>query len=241
MAKMDSDFSISSKGKEHLEDLTSKVLMSGGDNGVTVAEHYTPPLVAVPTEDSSVESSDMTTLSHSKTKRRRIVSITDSESDFSSGVKKLRIESPIKPNSYIGTLAQPDDASFLNPLHVFVRKQIEVFTATEREISQPAPGRKVAIRLHQVGLRCIHCKTLPSKARVKRSTCYPSSVGRVYHSVSDMKFDHFPSCKGFTNELRVEFDSLKAQNRKPGKETQGYGRSSTSQYYHDSARMMGSN
>jgi hypothetical protein len=238
VAKMDSNFTLYSKGIESLKGAISKAMVRN-ENVATAAEHEMPPSLGAPNEDSSIESSDISNQFHFKTNRRRIVSITDSESDFPHSFKKSRAESPNAIASYVGTLAQPDDASFLNPLHVFVRKQIEVFTATEKEISQPAPGRKVAIRLQQVGLRCIHCKTMPSKSRVKRSTCYPSSVGRVYHSVSDMKFDHFPLCKGFPYELRMEFDSLKADSRKPGKETQVYGRSSTSQYYHDSARRMG--
>jgi hypothetical protein len=100
------------------------------------------------------------------------------------------------PKQQIMLLAQPGDEEALNPLHVFVRQQIEVFTATAEELSQPAPGRKIPIKLHQVGLRCIHCRHFvtggnnntgnngqrqqqPNKKRVKRAVCYPSSVARV--------------------------------------------------------------
>lgn len=66
-------------------------------------------------------------------------------------------------------LAQPTDDQVLSPLHAFVRKQIEVFCATETEVSQPAPGRKHPIQLQQVGLRCIHCSSVPIRKRVKRA------------------------------------------------------------------------
>ena len=98
-------------------------------------------------------------------------------------------------------LAQPGDEEVLSPLHCFVRRQIEVFEATSEELAQPAPGRKVPIKLRQVGLRCIHCtstknllvgnnnnnnnsngKDSPTK-RVKRAVCYPSSVARVSGSL----------------------------------------------------------
>jgi hypothetical protein len=140
-------------------------------------------------------------------------------------------------------LARPNDDMVLSPLHVFVRQQVEVFTATEADISQPAPGRKNRIQLNQVGLRCIHCRDLPPRDRVKRAVCYPSSVGRVYHSVSDMKFDHFSHCKGRSAGVKAKFDELKDDSKvkrhKKSLKTPVYSSSSTAQYYHDSAREMG--
>jgi hypothetical protein len=148
-----------------------------------------------------------------------------------------------RKSSNILLLARPDDDMVLSPLHVFVRQQVEVFTATEADISQPAPGRKNRIQLNQVGLRCIHCRDLPPRDRVKRAVCYPSSVGRVYHSVSDMKFDHFSHCKGRSVEVKTKFDELKDDSKqkrhKKSLKTPVYSSSSTAQYYHDSAREMG--
>lgn len=143
-------------------------------------------------------------------------------------------------------LAQPNDEDVLSPLHVFIRKQIEVFRATEIEIAQPAPGRKIPIQLDQVGLRCIHCRHLPPRERVKRGVCYPSCVGRVYNSVSDMKFDHFNNCACLPEDVRARLNELKEQDKsskksgnknKSSKPTGKF--SSTAHYYHDSARQMG--
>ena len=61
-----------------------------------------------------------------------------------------------------------DSALPLKPLHAFIRQQIEVFSATPLELNQPAPGRKQAIQLGQVGIRCRHCSHLPVRNRVKR-------------------------------------------------------------------------
>lgn len=140
-------------------------------------------------------------------------------------------------------LASSTDHAVLSPLHAFVRQQIEVFTATEKDISQPAPGRKNPVSLHQVGLRCIHCRHLPSKEKVKRAVCYPSTVGRVYNSVSDMKFDHFSNCRSLPPPLRQRFNQLKDEkkqkrDKKASAKDTGCS-SSTAQYYHDSAREMG--
>jgi hypothetical protein len=149
---------------------------------------------------------------------------------------------PIAMESRVLTMSE--DADVLNALHLFIRAQIEVFTATPSDIALPAPGRKIPIQLHQVGLRCIHCRHLPARNRVKRAVCYPSSVGRVYNSVSDMKFDHFNNCRGFPPGLRSKLKELmldtkkKVEVRKPVRRSAGCS-SSTAQYYHDAARKMG--
>ena len=171
--------------------------------------------------------------------------ISDSDSDraaqdgsmVTSSSKKRKVV-PGCRSSAPRLLGGPEDSVVLNPLHVFVRMQVEVFTATPHDIARPAPGRKNAIHLHQVGLRCIHCKGLPSRDRVKRAVCYPSSVGRVYHSASDMKFDHFTNCRGLSPKLRETFEFLKSQCKRRG-ERGSRTHSSTAQYYHDSARLMG--
>ena len=99
-------------------------------------------------------------------------------------------------------LGTETDRQYLNPLHCFVRRNVEVFVATDDDITAPSPGRKVRVGVGQVGIRCIHCAKLPSKDRVKRAVCYPPSVSAIYHSVSNMKFDHFGSCRGLPEEAR---------------------------------------
>jgi len=164
-------------------------------------------------------------------------------------IKKMKASHDL-PRGNTSLLAFSDDAAVLNPLHVFCRMQIEVFKATPADMAQPAPGRKNPIKLNQVGLRCIHCKHLPPRDRVKRAVCYPSSVRRVYHSVSDMKFDHFSNCRGMSGELRGKLETLKKQGKRHGahKQKNAVGSSkssgtsssvSTAEYYHDCAVKMG--
>jgi Fe-S cluster biosynthesis and repair protein YggX len=181
---------------------------------------------------------------------RRKISVDDNDDGQPSRcIKRLKKSTdshestaPLQSQETLILLAQKEDKTHINALHIFIREQIEVFCATATEIEQPAPGRKVPIQLSQVGLRCIHCRCLPSNKRAKRAICYPSSVGRVYNSVSDMKFDHFPNCKLMPEPLRDIFVQLKGENKtkppsKPGKAPGTY--FSTSQYYHDSAQRMG--
>lgn len=159
------------------------------------------------------------------------------------GAKKPRtvsIASTDKPTASSFLLACPEDSQYLNPLHCFVRRNIEVFVATAKDIAAPCPGRKNAVTPGQVGLRCIHCRNIYSRNRTKRALCYPSSVSRVYHCVSDMKFDHFANCKYLPQKEREAFDQLKANcsSKKRGKKV-GLGSFNTARYYHNSATQLG--
>jgi len=156
-------------------------------------------------------------------------------------------------------LTLPEDEAVLSPLHAFVRRQIEIFVAGPEDLAEPAPGRKNSIRLNQVGLRCIHCRHLPCRERVKRAVFYPSSVRRVYSSVSDFKLDHLKTCPCVTPDVRAELIRLKEDGRKSdihskktktsrGNKSQNNKKaaakllgcsSSTAQYYHDAARKIG--
>lgn len=148
-------------------------------------------------------------------------------------------------------LASPEDAGVLNPLHCFVRKHVELFEADAEALSAPAPGRKVRVTLGQVGIRCVHCakKNVPAKERIKRAVCYPPSIDGIYHSVSNMKFDHFGICPNLPAEAKAELAALRTPasgRRQASKSTKGSGKRSsgssntnTGHYYRDSAIAKG--
>jgi len=113
-------------------------------------------------------------------------------------------------------LAQSSDVDYLSPIHCLIRRNIEVFVATEQNIAEPAPGRKKKIHVGHVGLRCIHCGVQPPNHRAKRAVVFPSSIGRIYSQVSDMKADHFELCRYTPNSLKEELQRLKGdRNRSP--------------------------
>jgi hypothetical protein len=170
------------------------------------------------------------------------------------GTKELRLHEDSLDHEQIDlllksgscSLESPLDSKYLNPLHCFVRQQIELFVAMDKDISAPAPGRKTRVVLGQVGLRCRHCVHLPPKDRVKRSICYPASVSGIYHSVSNMKFDHFGKCKGLPEQERERFNALREASAQQGRRSaitgapkKGPTSSSTAQYYLDSALRLG--
>jgi hypothetical protein len=141
------------------------------------------------------------------------------------------------------SLATSMDKDFLNPLHCFVRRNVEFFVATKNDVSAPSPGRKVRVDIGQVGIRCIHCAKAPKKNRIKRAVCYPPSISGIYHCISNMKFDHFGSCMNLPEQLRVEFSDLRYNyNRRNSSVTNNGPQTmscSTAQYYHDSAIRLG--
>mmetsp|Transcript_7672 Transcript_7672/g.13927 ORF Transcript_7672/g.13927 Transcript_7672/m.13927 type:complete len:1176 (+) Transcript_7672:1-3528(+) len=136
----------------------------------------------------------------------------------------------VDKNGPIKLLALPEDRISLSETLCIVRENIEVFTATVEDVEAPAPGRKHAVTVGQVGLRCIHCRhTTRSSERVKRAVCYPSSIKRIYRTVIDMKLDHFLHCKFVPQHLKDTLTALKANNtRSTGTTMQYFIRAATS-------------
>lgn len=129
-------------------------------------------------------------------------------------------------------LAQPQDRIALSETLCVIRENIEVFVANVKDVEAPAPGRKHPVVVGQVGLRCIHCSHAKKHSdKVKRATCYPSSIKRIYRTVIDMKLDHFCHCPFVPLHLKQRLEELKATN------TRSTG--TTMQYFVRSAKSMG--
>lgn len=177
------------------------------------------------TSDPSLESA-LANTSHAERKRK--ISCDDLEHDLEHTSSLSGYHNKLQQNRL---LALPEDGRVLSPLHAFVRQQIEVFSATEVELSEPAPGRKHPIQQYQLGLRCIHCKH--EAQRAKRAVCYPTQIGRIYNSVSDMKCDHFPHCQHLPRDVKERFRELRDQHRQHKRVA------CTAQYYYEAAVKMG--
>lgn len=129
----------------------------------------------------------------------------------------------LNKNGPVKLLALPEDRISLSETLCIVRENVEVFTATIEDVEAPAPGRKHAVTVGQVGLRCIHCRhTTRSSERVKRAVCYPSSIKRIYRTVIDMKLDHFLHCKFVPQNLKDTLEALKANNTRSTGTTMQY-------------------
>jgi hypothetical protein len=88
-------------------------------------------------------------------------------------------------------LSNPNDALVLSEFHVFVRQQIDVFTATEADITRilrnQHPARNIQFNDMKLEYDASIAVTYPHVIVVKRVRYYLSGIARGYYSVSDMK------------------------------------------------------
>jgi len=100
-------------------------------------------------------------------------------------------------------LAVPQDKDWLSDLDCFVRKQVEVFTASKTDVEDAEEDQKYLIQLGQVGIRCLHCAKLGGGARGDAVT-YPCAISGIYESVRELQRCHFDECSSLPQELKSE-------------------------------------
>jgi hypothetical protein len=86
----------------------------------------------------------------------------------------------------------------------------------------------------QVGIRCRFCAEIPFSSRAGRSSSYPSSLDRIYQSVTMMIREHFPMCPLMLPEVRTKYDCYRNSKQHAGKRKNG-----TKSYWVDSANELG--
>jgi hypothetical protein len=83
-----------------------------------------------------------------------------------------------------------DDRDKLSPHQWLLRQHIEAFEATEEDVQTHTRGRNKPIVLHQVGIRCIHCKHRSVNQRWKGSTYFPAKLLGIYQAAQNMSTTH---------------------------------------------------
>ena len=73
-------------------------------------------------------------------------------------------------------LYMPGDERTLSNYQCLLRKQIEVFEATEDDVQFTISKMSKPVSLGQVGIRCAHCAVLPQYARPKAAIYFPRSL-----------------------------------------------------------------
>jgi hypothetical protein len=127
-------------------------------------------------------------------------------------------------------LATDEDQNWLSEFLCFVRAElVEVFRASREDVASRLNSKKVAFS--QVGIRCRYCAHLPHNSRASRSSSFPSSVGRIYQSLTMMLREHFGNCKAVPQELRNRFLELKSKTSQ--------GATNSKRYWVHSAMKLG--
>jgi len=122
------------------------------------------------------------------------------------------------------------DEEWLSEFLCFVRRDcIEVFTAGHEDVASRMNSKKVME--NQVGIRCRFCAHVPHRERAGRSSSFPSSISRIYQSITMMLRDHFPNCEHMPTQIKERYTSLKANASQ--------GATDSKRYWIDSAHELG--
>lgn len=127
-------------------------------------------------------------------------------------------------------LSTEDDENWLSEFLCFVRSHCaEVFVATNEDVASRMNSKKVL--LDQVGVRCRFCAHLPHRERAGRSSSFPSSLSRIYQSLTMMLRDHFTKCPAMPDHIKHRYMCLKANASQ--------GATDSKRYWVESAKSLG--
>eukprot|EP00549_Striatella_unipunctata_P013078 CAMPEP_0118706776 /NCGR_PEP_ID=MMETSP0800-20121206/20775_1 /TAXON_ID=210618 ORGANISM="Striatella unipunctata, Strain CCMP2910" /NCGR_SAMPLE_ID=MMETSP0800 /ASSEMBLY_ACC=CAM_ASM_000638 /LENGTH=216 /DNA_ID=CAMNT_0006609407 /DNA_START=75 /DNA_END=725 /DNA_ORIENTATION=+ len=109
------------------------------------------------------------------------------------------------------------DNIWLSEFLCFVRSDLlEVFQNNPDDVLCSQRISKTNLKSGQVGIRCKFCCHCNPRRREARSSSFPSSLSRLYQSLSMMLRDHFPNCTEIPQELRTKFNTLKSKTSPAG-------------------------
>ena len=115
-------------------------------------------------------------------------------------------------------LASDEDNIWLSDLLCFIRRQIEVFTATPSDVTARSRrgGIKQPIAVGRVGIRCIHCRHIDPDSRAKGAVSYPNSIRIVHQAIRNWQRYHFMECSHISDEIRKMYYSFKTTRSHSG-------------------------
>jgi hypothetical protein len=73
-------------------------------------------------------------------------------------------------------LALSCDVDQLSEYQILVRRQLEIFEATQEDVESNTQGRKKQVVLGQIGIRCRHCAGFPLRQRGRGAVYYPAKL-----------------------------------------------------------------
>ena len=121
----------------------------------------------------------------------------------------IAMELPPSPTSRV-LLAIPEDKEWLSDTDCFIRRQIEVFCATNEDVSIARSDRKFPVHEGQVGIRCVHCSLAKEGVGARGSgVAYPFSVSGIYESVREFQRLHLDSCENLPGDMKAKLADLK--------------------------------
>jgi hypothetical protein len=119
--------------------------------------------------------------------------------------------SPLSPSSRI-LLGIPEDKDWLSEKDIFIRKQLEVFCATEEDVAAARADLKYPVSVGQVGIRCIHCALAHGSEAVGHAVAYPFTISGIHESVREIHRLHLDTCKNLPAAQKEKLQNLGASS-----------------------------
>lgn len=144
----------------------------------------------------------------------KMQSIDTSRQDLSDNLSMQDKKSMTNPSDGRILLAISEDKDWLSDIDCFIRKQLEVFIATQKDIEHAQKRDKYpSLRSGTVGIRCIHCACACAKSPnvefLSSAVCYPGSIGRLYEAVREFQKVHIKGCPHIPPEVTKQISTMK--------------------------------
>lgn len=133
-------------------------------------------------------------------------SLDRSTSDAAKALATNSGQTPLTPSSRV-LLAISEDKEWLSDMDCFIRRNLEVFCASEDDVQVAQEDRKYPVAAGQVGIRCIHC-AMSNDAR-GAAVAYPYSITGVYESVREFQRLHLETCTNIPRNTKTKLESFK--------------------------------
>lgn len=130
---------------------------------------------------------------------------------LAASTKETHPAGPPSPSSRV-LLAIPEDKEWLSDKDIFVRKQLEVFCATEEDVAAAKADLKYPVSVGQVGIRCIHCALAHGSDTVGHAVAYPFTISGIHESVREIHRLHLDSCKNLPAAKKAKLANLGASS-----------------------------
>jgi hypothetical protein len=108
-------------------------------------------------------------------------------------------------------LAISSDKEWISDMDCYVRKQLELFAATEADVEMARADRKFPIEVGQVGIRCIQCAMVCKGDEGCSGTAvsYPFQIHGIYEAVRELQRLHLDSCVHMPTAVKDKISASK--------------------------------
>jgi len=142
-----------------------------------------------------------------------VIPFSVSSSSAGGKIQKILAPPPGVWHPGVTSLALPDQAEEernVSALHMFLRQNLELFSATEEDAAHSIGGRRTPAAVGRVGIRCVHCAraVLAAPPMQRRwaagAISYPANIAGIYPCVAGKPGLHFTNCPHLPTEQREE-------------------------------------